>query len=792
MRVLWSFEHFQHHVERHRLTPRHPCLHRGCTSRFKNGMEMRRHARKHSPLQAVCCLPGCSKLFICLWALNLHEREHYASKSTKPDTNTNVQTSDKHITTPFGKKHHPSSNETRTATSVDKTERVKAAWKSKEQTIHGSQGGEHPKAPPLSTPASLIKQELKERNKSKDSNVLKNLSNKDTSAKPTGPHLRLRQTLRKEQVTDTTVAPPKIHSVISSSLLKHSSKLRQKFKKKKQVQVNTKGLKRRGRPPKSHKVVDDENSTETLKEKTTLQKSQKSPVQSSPTGTVENATASKRLKVEEKSRQLQSVAKTASNKSKSKNSVSKQIKRNNVKQKGISHDAPSNTLEQSNTEPKTQKLNAAKVKKMHKNETPSAPSDSSKSEKHNMANSKVNKKTTRNIHLKQEADVPSVAMSKSAVEQVEGNGEAVERSADNEVKVKVENTDSTQNNSGNSDLSVPVNSLNVPAATEKMHSVKKEKKSKKLNVTEKGKNAPSNSGMAIKKHKDPHKKEDRKSVKKKRPCKDEGKASESKKREKCDVQQQSETKEAAALVKNALNEDGKGQKEASDNSGPSVPAVSNTINDTPENSTQKAMKKKKSPKMNVTKTTDQSKANKKRKDVHKDDGAKIIKKQHKDGRGPSASKTPEVQPLTEVKAEAAGSSEGDKAAAETPPTTISGPGYSLIKNGQALSGDGKSTVHETLAQYSKKPYMRLPPTAYLDEKYITMPKRRKEMLFFEPSQRSAAPELASVMAALQRQRCANCFATFNTAEELQSHLQRQKCSNVFGFDSDDEGDSLFN
>uniref|UniRef100_A0AAQ5XQ78 C2H2-type domain-containing protein n=1 Tax=Amphiprion ocellaris TaxID=80972 RepID=A0AAQ5XQ78_AMPOC len=289
MRVLWSFEHFQHHVERHRLAPRHPCLHQGCTSRFKSGMEMRRHARKHSPLQAVCCLPGCSKLFICLWALNLHEREHYASKSTKSDTNTNVQTSDKHITMPFGKKHHQSSNDTHSATAVNKTENVKATWKSREQTTHDLQGGKHPKAPPLSTPASLIKQELKERNK-----------------------------------------------------------------------------------------------TETQ-------------------------------------------------------------------------------------------------------------------------------------------------------------------------------------------------------------------------------------------------------------------------------------------------------------------------------------------------------------------------------------------------------------------TAISGPGYSVIMNGQASSGDGKSTVREALAQYSKKPYMRLPPTAYLDEKYITMPKRRKEMLFFQPSQRSAAPEQAYVMAAPQRQRCANCFATFNTAEELQSHLQLQKCSNLFGFDSDDEG-----
>ncbi|KAG7263704.1 hypothetical protein CRUP_018938 [Coryphaenoides rupestris] len=83
LRVLWSFQHYQHHVERHRLTPRHPCLHQGCGARFKTGMEMRRHSRKHIPLQASCCVPGCSELFICLWALNLHEREHYAVKNDK-------------------------------------------------------------------------------------------------------------------------------------------------------------------------------------------------------------------------------------------------------------------------------------------------------------------------------------------------------------------------------------------------------------------------------------------------------------------------------------------------------------------------------------------------------------------------------------------------------------------------------------------------------------------------------------------------------------------------------------
>uniref|UniRef100_A0A8C4EUB7 C2H2-type domain-containing protein n=1 Tax=Dicentrarchus labrax TaxID=13489 RepID=A0A8C4EUB7_DICLA len=300
MRVMWSFEHFQHHVERHRLSPRHPCLHQGCTARFKSGMEMRRHARRHSPLQAVCCLPGCSQLFICLWALNLHEREHYASKPTKPDKNTNEQTGDKHNNSPAGKKP-------------------------------------------------------------------------------------------------------------------------------------------------DHKPKDE----------------------------------------------------TASN------------------------------------------------------------------------------TVTKTVSVK-----PS--KSNSVVPQVEPKAATVENSADEEGKAKAENKDSTQNCSGNA----------VP---------------------------------------------------------------------------------------------GKPSEEQS---------------------------------------------------------------------------------------------------------AVNGTGYSVMMNGQAATEDVKSTVcKDTLAEYSKRPYMRPPPTAYLDEKYTTMPKRRKDVSFFHSFQRTFSPAQAKVTAALPRQRCANCFATFNSAEDLQSHLQVQKCSSLFGFDSDDEGES---
>uniref|UniRef100_A0A665WG48 C2H2-type domain-containing protein n=1 Tax=Echeneis naucrates TaxID=173247 RepID=A0A665WG48_ECHNA len=144
MRVLWSFEHFQHHVERHRITPRHPCLHQGCTARFKTGMEMRRHTRRHSPLQAMCCLPGCPKLFICLWALNLHEREHYGSKSTKPDKIAKIRAGDKHGTA-VGKKqqdHKPKDmdglNQSGTSTAVETSQEVHQAKKCSSPQEHGS------------------------------------------------------------------------------------------------------------------------------------------------------------------------------------------------------------------------------------------------------------------------------------------------------------------------------------------------------------------------------------------------------------------------------------------------------------------------------------------------------------------------------------------------------------------------------------------------------------------------------------------------------------------------------
>ncbi|XP_044044577.1 uncharacterized protein LOC122872425 [Siniperca chuatsi] len=831
MRVLWSFKHFQHHVERHRLAPRHPCPHQGCTARFKTGMEMRRHARRHSPLQAVCCHPGCSQLFICLWALNLHEREHYASKPSKPDKNTNEQTGDKHNNTPVGKKQldHEPQDETATTT-VNKTVSVKAARKSREQATCNSSTGKHVKAPPPTTEehrASLLKQELKESSETKDSHVLKNLSNKDASAQPTVPNLRIRQMLRKVKVTNTTLAAPKTHKVISSSLLKHNIKVRHKLKKK-QVKVNTKGLKR-GRPPKSKEAVYDENTTgqnnETVKEKAPLQKDQKSPAQlASPSKAAETSNVNE-LK-EGKSRQVQDAVKTTeTSKTKSKKSISKQFQKNHVKQKGVSHNTAmvtDNSLNQSITTTsadKTQKLTTDKMKKLHKAKKRSAPtengsqtasSDSSKSKKHKVTNSKADTEIVKKTFPLKEPQSASKkpAKSKSVVPQVEAKAAAVEGSADEEGKAKAENTDSTQNSSGNSVSAVPANSLNritAPPITsgEKTQKVTTEEKLKKsLIVKKEGKKnnaASSDSGKKNKKHKDINKKGDKKTVKERRPCKDASKTALKKTAKSKSVDKQVEAKAAA---ESSPDVEGKAKEETSgatlDTSGSSIPSSLNEITSPPtatEENTQKVTKKVKSKKSHVTKNSDPDKANK-RKDIYKGD-EKTVKKKCKDQGGPSAckkrakSKT-EVQPLTEVKAEVVESSvvEEGKTLAETPQSTIRRPGYSVIMNGQPAREDVKSTVcKDTLAEYGKRPYMRLPPTAYLDEKYITMPKRRKEMSVFPSFQRSPPLQQAKVTTALQRQRCANCFATFNSAEDLQSHLQLHKCSNLFGFDSDDEGNS---
>ncbi|KAJ8407374.1 hypothetical protein AAFF_G00279480 [Aldrovandia affinis] len=82
-----------------------------------------------------------------------------------------------------------------------------------------------------------------------------------------------------------------------------------------------------------------------------------------------------------------------------------------------------------------------------------------------------------------------------------------------------------------------------------------------------------------------------------------------------------------------------------------------------------------------------------------------------------------------------------------------------------------------------RPFLRLPPSAYLDERYISMPKRRK------PSAGGRCAPAGPESGGSQRQRCSSCFACFSCTDELQRHLSLNKCASLFGFDSDDEGKS---
>ncbi|XP_031677474.1 uncharacterized protein LOC109876963 [Oncorhynchus kisutch] len=95
---------------------------------------------------------------------------------------------------------------------------------------------------------------------------------------------------------------------------------------------------------------------------------------------------------------------------------------------------------------------------------------------------------------------------------------------------------------------------------------------------------------------------------------------------------------------------------------------------------------------------------------------------------------------------------------------------------------------------NNRPYIRPPPTAYLDERYTTMPKRRKEMSWtprFSPTRPDLVVEASGTTAtpSVRRQRCAKCFLSFDSGEELQTHVSLKKCATLFGFDSDEDNSS---
>lgn len=105
---------------------------------------------------------------------------------------------------------------------------------------------------------------------------------------------------------------------------------------------------------------------------------------------------------------------------------------------------------------------------------------------------------------------------------------------------------------------------------------------------------------------------------------------------------------------------------------------------------------------------------------------------------------------------------------------------------QVPSKPNQTTETTSYGVILTKPYVRPLPPSYLDERYISMPKRRK-ILAEEVGACSEQDKICSK--STERFRCGNCLTIYCNSEALEAHLAQKKCQTLFGFDSDDESKS---
>ncbi|POI27352.1 hypothetical protein CIB84_008898, partial [Bambusicola thoracicus] len=105
---------------------------------------------------------------------------------------------------------------------------------------------------------------------------------------------------------------------------------------------------------------------------------------------------------------------------------------------------------------------------------------------------------------------------------------------------------------------------------------------------------------------------------------------------------------------------------------------------------------------------------------------------------------------------------------------------------QLPSKPNQTTENTSYGVILTKPYVRPLPPSYLDERYISMPKRRK-MLTDKVDAHSEQDKCCSKTT--ERFRCGNCLTIYCNSEALEAHLAQKKCQTLFGFDSDDESKS---
>uniref|UniRef100_A0A8C5P6P4 Zinc finger protein 654 n=1 Tax=Leptobrachium leishanense TaxID=445787 RepID=A0A8C5P6P4_9ANUR len=90
---------------------------------------------------------------------------------------------------------------------------------------------------------------------------------------------------------------------------------------------------------------------------------------------------------------------------------------------------------------------------------------------------------------------------------------------------------------------------------------------------------------------------------------------------------------------------------------------------------------------------------------------------------------------------------------------------------------------ETLSKMyhgASRVYIRPLPSSYLDEQFLSMPKRRKK------EDEKKTENDADAKKPVERFRCEKCLTNYCSSEALNDHLAQKKCHSLFGFDSDDE------
>ncbi|XP_030614773.1 uncharacterized protein LOC115801176 isoform X2 [Archocentrus centrarchus] len=102
------------------------------------------------------------------------------------------------------------------------------------------------------------------------------------------------------------------------------------------------------------------------------------------------------------------------------------------------------------------------------------------------------------------------------------------------------------------------------------------------------------------------------------------------------------------------------------------------------------------------------------------------------------------------------------------------------------------------ATFVKAPFIRPPPSTYLDESVLSMRKRRsiddapKKIVYWShKKKKDPDPEKEQQVEYVVpeqkiRHRCDKCLSSYSSQEELQKHQALNTCSTLFGFDSDDE------